>query len=91
MPAWIVGGLPSAKAVGFGSKVFLLFNLALTFYNAGSIWAHEIDIFRSCKLLDPGNFHAVQRVHWRKLPYWVLSHGQLLGAVALGADASCQY
>jgi hypothetical protein len=40
-------------------KVFLLLNLALAFYNAGTIWAHEIDIFRSWKLLDPRNFHAV--------------------------------
>jgi hypothetical protein len=52
-------------------KVFLLLNLALAFYNVGTIWAHEMDIFRSWKLLDPSNFHAVQRVHWRKLPYWV--------------------
>jgi len=66
-------------------KTFLLFNLALGFYNAGTIWAHEIDIFRSWKLLDPGSFHPVQRVHWRKLPYWVLTPVgvALVGSVAL--------
>ena len=66
-------------------KVFLLLNLALNFYNVGTIWAHEIDIFRSWKLLDPRNFHAVQRVHWRKLPYWVLAPVglSLLGSIVL--------
>jgi hypothetical protein len=49
------------------AKVFLLLNLAIAFNNAGAIWAQEIDIFRSWKLLDPKTFHAVQRVHWRKL------------------------
>ena len=66
-------------------KVFLLLNLALAFYNVGTIWAHEIDIFRSWKLLDPRNFHAVQRVHWRKLPYWVVTPVSLslLGSIVL--------
>src|SRR5215469_16745159 len=53
--------------------VFLLLNLALAFYNAGTIWAHEIDIFRSWKLVPVDAFHRVQEVHWRKLPYWVLA------------------
>ena len=66
-------------------KVFLLLNLALAFYNVGTIWAHEMDIFRSWKLLDPSNFHAVQRLHWRKLPYWVLTPVglSLLGSIVL--------
>jgi hypothetical protein len=51
--------------------IFLLINLALAFYNVGTIWAHEVDIFRTWKLLDPKPFAAVQRVHWNKLPYWV--------------------
>jgi hypothetical protein len=46
----------------------LLANLALAFYNAGTIWAHEIDIFRSLALVSPGDFHRIQRAHWRKLP-----------------------
>jgi hypothetical protein len=50
---------------------FLLLNLALGFYNVGTIWAHEIDIFRSWTLLRPEDFHSVQHVHWRKLPYWI--------------------
>ncbi len=68
-----------------GPKVFLLLNLALAFYNAGTVWAHEIDIFRSWKQLDPRNFQAVQRVHWRKLPYWVLAPVglSLLGSIVL--------
>ena len=27
--------------------LLLVLNLALAFYNVGTIWAHEIDIFRS--------------------------------------------
>jgi hypothetical protein len=53
------------------SSTFLLLNLALAFYNAGTIWAHEVDIFRSWKLVDPVSFHRIQAVHWRKVPYWV--------------------
>jgi len=52
-------------------ETFLILNLALAFYNVGTIWAHEVDIFRSWKLLDPKTFHSVQLVHWKKLPYWV--------------------
>ncbi len=52
-------------------KLFLLFNLALAFYNVGTIWAHEVDIFRTWKLTDGKTFHDVQDKHWRKLPYWV--------------------
>jgi len=51
--------------------IFLLINLALAFYNVGTIWAHEVDIFRTWKLLDPKTFAVVQSVHWKKLPYWV--------------------
>ncbi len=51
---------------------FLLANLALAFYNVGTIWAHELDIFRSWKLVGPEAFHRIQQMHWRKLPYWVL-------------------
>ena len=66
-------------------KVFLLLNLALAFYNVGTIWAHEIDIFRSWKLVDAETFHLVQQVHWRKLPYWVLLPGTLAlaGSISL--------
>jgi hypothetical protein len=52
-------------------EVFLLMNLVLAFYNVGTIWAHEVDIFRSGKLLDPKTFTAVQGVHWKKLPCWI--------------------
>ena len=65
--------------------VFLLANLALSFYNVGTIWAHEVDIFRSWKLLDAETFHAVQLAHWKKLPYWVLVPValSLVGSIAL--------
>lgn len=53
-------------------SVFLLLNLALAFYNVGTIWAHEVDIFRSWKLVPQDGFHRVQAAHWGKLPYWVL-------------------
>ncbi|HXS36065.1 MAG TPA: hypothetical protein VN721_05155 [Flavipsychrobacter sp.] len=52
-------------------ETFLVVNLALAFYNAGTIWAHEVDIFRSWKLLDQQSFHLVQQTHWKKLPYWI--------------------
>ncbi len=87
MPAWIIGGLLSLRLrrLLLDPKVFLLLNLALAFYNAGTIWAHEIDIFRSWKLLDPRNFHAAQRAHWRKLRCWVLAPVgiSLLGSIVL--------
>ncbi len=51
----------------------VLLNLAVGFYNAGIIWAHEIDIFRSWKLVGVQQFHRVQAVHWHKLPYWVFT------------------
>src|SRR5215471_20087145 len=50
---------------------FLLVNLALAFYNVGTIWAMEIDIFRSWQFVSVREFHTVQAVHWRKLPYWI--------------------
>jgi len=64
---------------------FLFLNLALGFYNAGTIWAMEIDIFRSWKLVDKKEFPTVQEVHWRKLPYWIFAPVALsaAGAIAL--------
>lgn len=53
------------------ASLFLLVNLALAFYNVGTIWAHEVDIFRTWKLVDPDTFGQVQTVHWHKLAYWV--------------------
>jgi hypothetical protein len=55
------------------AKLFLLANLALSFYLVGVIWAHEVDIFRSWRLVGPDRFAEVQGVHWRKLPYWVFA------------------
>ena len=52
-------------------STFFLLNLALAFYNVGTIWAHEIDIFRTWALVDRNDFHRIQVAHWRKLPYWV--------------------
>ena len=52
--------------------IFLLLNLCLAFYNVGTIWAHEVDTFRTWKLLGAQQFHHVQEAHWQKLPYWVL-------------------
>ena len=65
-------------------KVFLLLNLAIGFYNIGTIWAHEVDIFRSWRYAG-ASFHQIQEVHWRKLPYWVLAPVALAyaGAIAL--------
>jgi hypothetical protein len=55
------------------ASTFLFLNLALAFYNVGTIWAHEVDIFRSWKLLNESSFRDVQSTHWRKLPYWIFA------------------
>jgi hypothetical protein len=68
--------------------VFLLLNLALAFYNAGTIWAHEIDIFRSWKLIGEAQFHQVQRAHFRKLAYWIFAP---VGVALLGSIALLRY
>ncbi len=67
------------------TSLFLLANLALAFYNVGTIWAHEVDIFRTWKLLGPDTFRRVQTVHWHKLAYWVfIPVGlSLLGSIVL--------
>ena len=54
-------------------SVFLLLNVALGFYLVGAIWAMEVDIFRSWRLLHADIFPSVQTAHWRKLPYWVFA------------------
>jgi hypothetical protein len=63
----------------------LALELALAFYNVGAIWAHEVDIFRSWRLVDRAAFHRVQAVHWRKVPYWIFAPVglALAGAIAL--------
>jgi hypothetical protein len=65
--------------------LLLLGNLALAFYLAGAIWAHELDIFRTWKLVSPGDFLKIQSTHWRKLPYWVFAPLglALTGSIAL--------
>lgn len=67
------------------SIIFLLANLALAFYNTGTIWAMEIDIFRSWKLLDRQSFNVVRKAHWKKIPYWIfIPVGiALLGSIVL--------
>ena len=66
-------------------EVLLLLNLALAFYNVGTIWAHEIDIFRSWMLVDAENFPSIHVAHWRKLPYWIFAPFgvSFVGGVAL--------
>lgn len=77
--------MPRKKTNPMSKEFFLLVNVALAFYNVGTIWAHEIDIFRSWKLLDSKSFHAVQAAHWKKLPYWVFVPVGLsfIGTIAL--------
>ena len=70
------------------ADIFLLLNLALSFYLVGAIWAHEIDIFRSWKLISAKDFAKVQTLHWRKLPYWIFT---LLGLALMGSSALIWY
>lgn len=65
----------------------LLLDLALAFYNVGTIWAHELDIFRTWKLVDRAAFHTIQRAHFRKLPYWIFAPVGLALAVSATAVA----
>ena len=67
------------------SNILLLSNLALAFYNTGTIWAMEIDIFRSWKLLDKQSFSGVRKAHWKKIPYWIFVPVglALVGSIAL--------
>jgi len=69
-------------------NTFLLLNLALAFYLVGAIWAIEIDIFRSWKLIAAKDFATVQSVHWHKLPYWIFTP---LGAALIGSIALIWY
>jgi hypothetical protein len=79
--------------------------LALAWYNVGTIWAHEIDIFRTWRIVPAASFHAVQTSHWHKLPYWVFLpvgltllgstalvwyHPPLVPRLALAGNAACQ-
>jgi hypothetical protein len=65
--------------------IFLVVNLALAFYNTGTIWAMEVDIFSSWRLLDKTSFNAVRKAHWKKLPYWIFIPvaAALIGSIAL--------
>jgi hypothetical protein len=87
------------------TRTFLLGNPALSFYLVGAIWALEVDIFRTWKLVDPRDFPTVQKVHWHKLPYWVFAPLglALIGSIvliwyhpagspgwAIGGNLSCQ-
>lgn len=51
--------------------MLVLVALLVAGYNFGTIWAHEVDIFRSWRLVGE-HLQKVQTVHWRKVPYWVL-------------------
>ncbi len=64
---------------------FLIVNLAIGFYNVGTIWANEVDIFRSWKLIGKNEFPKIQAAHWKKLVYWVLIPWtlELAGSTAL--------
>jgi hypothetical protein len=90
----LIGTLPDFKSISRGVrissrypladplKIFLLANLALAFYLVGAVWAIEVDIFRSWKLVNPSDFPVVQGVHWRKLPFWIF------GPLALAVSGS---
>jgi hypothetical protein len=52
------------------SAILLLFSVALGFYNVGTIWAHEVDIFQTWPLIRKRDFVSVQAKHFQKLRYW---------------------
>lgn len=53
--------------------LLVLITAALAFYNAGTIWAHEVEIFRMWLLVPAERFRDVHRAHWRALPYWIFA------------------
>jgi hypothetical protein len=55
------------------AAVLLLLTLALSFYNVGTVWAHEIDIFRTWALISKRDFLAVSTKHFKRLPYWIFA------------------
>lgn len=65
--------------------LLFLIVLALAWYNVGTIWAHEVDIFRTWRLVPAAAFQRVQAVHWHKLPFWVFLPvgATLIGSVVL--------
>ena len=87
------------------AQTLLVMVFALAWYDVGTIWAHEVDIFRTWRLVPASAFHVVQSTHWRKLPYWIfLPVGlTLIGSIlllwyhpstvpwaALAGNAACQ-
>jgi len=72
-PGWgtCIPAAQLVRAMIIDPALLLVLNLALAFYNVGTIWAHEIDIFRSWRLVKVESFRAVQAAHWRKLGYWI--------------------
>jgi hypothetical protein len=83
---WLVTNGGTAFSISVMTpKIFLLLNMALSFYSAGAIWAVEVDIFRSWKLVDRKDFPTVQAVHWRKTPYWIFAPlaSALIGSIVL--------
>jgi hypothetical protein len=65
-------------------SVFLLANVALAFAVAGFVWAHQVEVFRSWRLIDAKSFRAVHDAHWRALAVWVVPIGLgLAGSIAL--------
>ena len=64
--------------------IFLLANVALAFTIVGFVWAHQVEIFRSWRLIDARSFRAVHAAHWQTLPIWVVPIGLgLAGSIAL--------
>jgi hypothetical protein len=70
------------------ADMLLLLNLAMAFHLVGAIWAHEVDIFRTWKLVGVKEFGAIQATRWKKLPYWVFAPLglALAGSIALVVD-----
>ena len=69
-------------------NVLLMLNLALSFYLVGTIWAHEVDTFRTWKLVSAQDFRQIQTVHWQKLRYWIFTP---LGLALIGSIALIWY
>jgi hypothetical protein len=65
--------------------LLLLLVVAVSFYNVGTIWAMEVDIFRTWKLVGVKEFHTIQNVHWKKLRFWIFPQVGLamLGSIVL--------
>ena len=54
--------LKSKRLTTMTAELLLVLVVALAWYDVGTIWAHEVDIFRSWLLVSPESFRTVDAI-----------------------------